>query len=133
MLGHWPIKLALLSPMMPFLKDAELLLLADCAAAAYPNLHHRFLGGRAVALACPKLDDPEAHVEKLALLLQQAGIRSIAIVHMEVPCCHGLEAVAREAIRRSGARLPVRRLIVSRTGQIMADENLDVPAREAPE
>ena len=39
-LGHWPIKLALLGPGVPFLDGADLLLLADCAATAFPDLHH---------------------------------------------------------------------------------------------
>ncbi len=45
-LSHWPIKLRLLSPAAPYLAGADLLLLADCAAAACPNLHERLLKGR---------------------------------------------------------------------------------------
>ena len=72
-LGHWPIKLQLLSPSAPFLQGADLLLLADCAAASLPDLHPRLLPGRAIALACPKLDNAQAHVDKLAELLAGGG------------------------------------------------------------
>lgn len=122
-LGHWPIKLQLLSPQAPFLRNQDLLLLADCAAASLPSLHARLLPGRAVALACPKLDDAEAHIAKLAQLLEGAKPRSLAIVHMEVPCCRGLEYIAAQALERSGSKLPVGVVVVSRDGRIIEARN----------
>lgn len=123
-LGHWPIKLQLLSPQAPFLKGADLILLADCAAAALPDLHRRFLPGRAIALACPKLDDAQAHIDKLAGLLAGGGMRSLTIVHMEVPCCSGLNHIVEQAMQRSGAKLPVGEMVVSRNGSILGKRNL---------
>ncbi|BEQ13981.1 ATP-binding protein [Desulfoferula mesophila] len=123
-LGHWPIKLQLLSPQAPFLKGADLILLADCAAAALPDLHRRFLLGRAVALACPKLDDAQAHVDKLAELLAGGGMRSLTIVHMEVPCCSGLNWIVEQAMQRAGAKLPVGEMVISRNGTVLGQRNL---------
>ncbi|MBU1274742.1 MAG: 4Fe-4S ferredoxin [Proteobacteria bacterium] len=123
-LGHWPIKLQLLSPQAPFLKGADLLLLADCAAASLPDLHRRFLPGRAIALACPKLDDPQAHVDRLAALLAGGGMRSLTVVHMEVPCCSGLNHIVEQAMKRSGAKLPVGEMVISRTGKVLGKRNL---------
>ncbi|MCB2190612.1 MAG: 4Fe-4S ferredoxin [Deltaproteobacteria bacterium] len=123
-LGHWPIKLQLLSPQAPFLKGADLILLADCAAAALPDLHKRFLPGRAIALACPKLDDAQAHVDKLAELLAGGGMRSLTIVHMEVPCCSGLNWIVEQAMQRSGAKLPVGEMVISRNGTVLGKRNL---------
>lgn len=123
-LGHWPIKLQLLSPQAPFLKGADLILLADCAAASLPDLHRRFLPGRAIALACPKLDDAQAHVDKLAQLLAGGGMRSLTIVHMEVPCCSGLNHIVEQAMQRSGAKLPVGEMVISRTGTVLGKRNL---------
>ncbi len=123
-LGHWPIKLQLLSPQAPFLKGADLILLADCAAASLPDLHRRFLPGRAIALTCPKLDDAQAHVDKLAELLAAGGMRSLTIVHMEVPCCSGLNWIVEQAMRRSGAKLPVGEMVISRTGKVLGSRNL---------
>jgi len=123
-LGHWPIKLQLLSPQAPFLKGADLILLADCAAASLPDLHRRFLPGRAIALACPKLDNAQAHIDKLAQLLAGGGMRSLTIVHMEVPCCSGLNHIVEQAMQRSGAKLPVGEMVISRTGTVLGKRNL---------
>ncbi len=118
-LGHWPIKLQLLNPQAPFLKDADLILLADCAGAALPDLHARLLRGRAIALACPKLDDAQAHINKLAQVLEGAKPRSLTVVIMEVPCCRGLEYIAQQAMARAGMHAPLGRLVVGRDGRVL--------------
>jgi len=118
-LGHWPIKLQLVNPQAPFLKNADLLLLADCAAASLPDLHARLLRGRAVTLACPKLDNAQAHIDKLAQVLAGSQPRSLTVVIMEVPCCRGLEHIAREALAKSGARPKLGSLVVARDGRVL--------------
>ncbi len=118
-LGHFPIKLALLSPQAPFLQNADLLLLADCAAAALPDLHARLLPGKAVALACPKLDDAQAHIRKLAALLSQTRPKSVTVAIMEVPCCKGLQFIASQALQMAGLNLPVQTIVVSRDGKVL--------------
>lgn len=123
-LCQWPIKLQLLGPRAPFLKDADLLLMADCTAVAFPDLHRKFLRGHAVALGCPKLDDLEAHISRLAEILKGARPRSLTVVHMEVPCCHGFVYAAEKAIRLSGAEIPLRRVQIGINGEIMEEENL---------
>ena len=119
---HWPVKLQLLSPPAPFLKDADLLLLADCVAVAYPNLHQEILKGKAVAIGCPKLDDLEAHIERLAEILKGAKPRSLTVIHMEVPCCSAFMHAAQEAIARSGIDAPLHRMVISRTGSVIHKE-----------
>ncbi|MFZ5584399.1 MAG: ATP-binding protein [Thermodesulfobacteriota bacterium] len=118
-LGHWPIKLTLLSSQAPFLQGADLLLLADCAAASLPDLHPRLLPGKAIALACPKLDDAAAHVNKLAQVLAGARPRSLTVVHMEVPCCKGLDFIAEKAIAQSGVDVRRGAIVVSRDGRVI--------------
>lgn len=118
-LGHWPIKLGLLGPQAPFLQGADLLLLADCAAASLPDLHPRLLPGKAIALACPKLDDASAHVNRLAQILAGAKPRSLTVVHMEVPCCKGLEFIAQQASQLAGLDIPRGSIVVSRDGRIL--------------
>ncbi len=101
-LSHWPIQLALLNPGAPYLHDSDLVLTAHCAPVAVPDYHARFLAGKTVALACPKLDDLAQHTAKLAAILATAKPRSLTVLKMEVPCCGGLAFAAKQAIELSG-------------------------------
>lgn len=123
-LTHWPIKLQLLGPRAPFLEGSDLLLIADCTAAAYPNLHRKLLKGHTVALGCPKFDDLEAHIERLADILVGAHPKSLTVVYMEVPCCRGFVYAAEQAIERAGIYIPFRRIMIGRTGDILEEEEL---------
>jgi ferredoxin len=122
-LTHWPIKLRLLNPGAPYLAGRDLLLLADCAAAACPNLHDRLLKGRCVALACPKFDDAGSSIERLADIIREASPSSITIVYMEVPCCGGLLVMAQRAAAQSGTDVPIGSVILSRTGESIAEQS----------
>jgi ferredoxin len=121
-LSHWPIKLKLLPPEAPFLKGADLVLLADCAGAALPDLHPRLLRGRAVAMACPKFDDLDGHINRLAAILEASRPKSLTVVIMEVPCCRGLLFAAEKAIEISGVKVPMKRMVVSRDGKIQEEK-----------
>ncbi len=115
-LSHWPIQIRLVPPTAPFLKGADLLVLADCVAVAYPDLHRDLLPGKAVLVGCPKLDDAEAYVEKFAEIFRKAGLRSVTIAMMEVPCCHGLSVIVHRALQKAGVSLPVEEKIVTVQG-----------------
>jgi ferredoxin len=116
-LGNWPVQLHLVPAGAPFLKDADLLLVADCVPFACADFHRRFLTGRPVVIGCPKLDDAPLYVDKLAHIITQASIRRITVVHMEVPCCTGLVRIAEAAIARSGRSVPLEDRTVSIRGQ----------------
>lgn len=120
-LGHWPVQLALLPLEAPFYRDAELVLAADCAAYAVADFHRRFLAGRALAIACPKLDDVGPYVDKLAEILRRNPVRGLVLVHMEVPCCSGIVRLAEEAAARSGRSLPVRNITIGIRGDVLDD------------
>jgi ferredoxin len=128
-LGHWPVKLQLLGPQATFLKGSDMLLLADCVGVASPNLHEKFLKGKTVAIACPKLDDVEKHKERLAEILSRATPRTLTVVHMEVPCCTGLVHAAIEALNRAGVTIPLKHIVISRRGEILAEEEIRIPKR----
>lgn len=121
-LGHWPVQLALLPLQAPFYQNTELVLAADCASFAMGDFHARLLKGRALAIACPKLDDVEPYVDKLAEILRRNTIRGLVLVHMEVPCCGGIVWLAREAVRRCGRAIPARDVTISVRGEILSDE-----------
>ncbi|MHB8104041.1 MAG: 4Fe-4S dicluster domain-containing protein [Dehalococcoidales bacterium] len=117
-LNHWPVQLALVPPTASFLKDADLVLAADCVPFAYAGFHRDFLeNSSALLVACPKLDNYQAHLEKLTAILKQSGVKSLTVLHMEVPCCFGLVQMAKQAILASGNVLPFRDTTISVRGE----------------
>ena len=121
-LCHWPLQLTLVPPGAPFLQNADLLLTADCVPFAMADFHARLLQGRSLVVGCPKLDNPQSYVDKLTDILQQSSLRSLTIVHMEVPCCTGLCQIARMALENSRQSVPVREVTVSVDGQVISDQ-----------
>lgn len=126
-LRQWPLKLQLLGPGAPFLKGSDLLFMADCVAVSFPDLHRKILKGNAVAIGCPKLDDLEAHIERLSDIIKGSGLRSLTVVHMEVPCCFGFVHAAQKAVERSGVDLPLKRVQIGVSGEIQEEEDLNAP------
>jgi len=118
-LANWPIQLHLVPPTAPFLRDADLFLVADCAAFAFAGFHREVLKRRPLVIGCPKLDDTGAYVEKLSAMIAAAGIRSITVVHMEVPCCTGLIRIAQQAKAQTGSDLPLEEITVSIRGELL--------------
>jgi ferredoxin len=118
MLNHWPVQLALVPPAAPFLQGADLVLAADCVPFAYAGFHQDFLRGHALLVACPKLDDFQAHQRKLTDILRSSQVKSLSVVHMEVPCCSGLVHMAKQAMRLSGKDIRFEEVTVATTGQL---------------
>lgn len=116
MLRHWPVQLTLVPPGAPFLQGADLVLAADCVPFAYAGFHHDFLKDHALLVACPKLDDFQAHLSKLTEILRHSDARSLTVVHMEVPCCSGLVHMAKQAIHLSGKDIPLKEVTIGIKG-----------------
>jgi ferredoxin len=119
MLGHWPVQLTLVPPGAPFLQGADLVLAADCVPFAYPNFHQDFIRDHALVVACPKLDEFQAHQAKLTDIVRESDLKSLTVVHMEVPCCSGLVHMAQQAIRASGKSLPFREVTIGIRGDLL--------------
>ena len=118
-LGHWPVQLTLVPPTAPFLKNADVILAADCVPFAYAGFHGDFLTeDKALIVACPKLDDFQAHQDKLTEILRQSGLKSLTVVHMEVPCCSGLVYMAKQAMLASGNVIPFSDVTIGVQGTI---------------
>ena len=116
-LRQWPVQLHLVSPAAPTFRGADVLLAADCVAYAVGDFHRDHLAGRALAIACPKLDaHQEIYLEKLVALIDHAGISSLTVMVMEVPCCGGLLRLARAAAERAARDVPVRSTVVGIRG-----------------
>ncbi|MFP4106876.1 MAG: 4Fe-4S binding protein [Phycisphaerae bacterium] len=117
-LGHWPVQLTLLPEQGPLWNGANVLLAADCVAYTMADFHEKLLSGRTLAVACPKLDDVEPYVGKLARILAGNDVESVTIARMEVPCCGGLEMIFREAAQRAGVDVPLNVITVSLDGKV---------------
>jgi NAD-dependent dihydropyrimidine dehydrogenase PreA subunit len=120
-LSHWPVQLSLIPPTAPFLQGADLLLTAQCAAFAMSDFHEKLLQQKPVAIACPKLDDGQAHLDKLTAVLQMSEVKSVSVIRMEVPCCSGLVRIAQAAIEASGKSIPLRDVVVSTKGEVLRE------------
>lgn len=119
-LGNWPVQLQLLNPNAPYLKNADLLISADCAPFAYANFHKRFLKDKVLIIFCPKLDKTlDIYVDKLAEIFQNQNINSISIVHMEVPCCSGIEVIVRRALEKAKKNITIKDYTISIKGEII--------------
>lgn len=116
-LAQWPVQLHLVPPTAPFLREADILLAADCAPFAYANFHEDLLKGKALLIACPKLDNTAPYLDKLTAMIQQSQVRSLTVVHMEVPCCTGLIHLARQAIANSGREIPLETVCIGIRGE----------------
>ncbi|MFO7752773.1 MAG: 4Fe-4S binding protein [Desulfobacteraceae bacterium] len=116
-LGHWPVQIRLVPPDAPFLKGSDLLVAADCVPFAYPNFHSDFLKGKTVMVGCPKFDDAESYINKFTEIFQTAGLRSVTVAIMEVPCCSGLPAIIDKAMKRAGMNIPVNEAVISARGE----------------
>jgi NAD-dependent dihydropyrimidine dehydrogenase PreA subunit len=118
-LKNWPIELTLLNPDAPYLKNADLLIAADCVAFAFPDFHRKFLAGKILTIFCPKLDKTiDEYIDKLSHIFKTADIKSITLVHMEVPCCFGTEKIVKTAMEKSGKDIPVERHVISLKGEV---------------
>ncbi|MEJ2717906.1 MAG: 4Fe-4S binding protein [Deltaproteobacteria bacterium] len=123
-LSHWPVQIRLIPPTAPFLKNADLLVTADCTPVAYAGFHRDFLDGKVVMVGCPKFDDTQSYLEKFTEIFKTADIHSITTVFMEVPCCHGLPTIVKRAMELAGKNIPMENIIIGVRGEILKREKL---------
>ncbi len=120
-LSHWPIQIKLIGTVAPFLNDADLLVAADCTAFAVHDFHKRFLRDRKVLIGCPKLDDAMHYVEKFTEIFSNISIRRVSCLRMEVPCCGGMTVILKEAIHRSGKKIPLTETVIGVKGELLGE------------
>jgi hypothetical protein len=99
------------------------LLAADCTAFALGDFHARWLPGKALAVACPKLDQgQEVYLRKLVALVDDARIETLTVLVMEVPCCGGLLHLAQQALRLARRKVPLKKVVVGIRGDLLEEE-----------
>lgn len=124
-LGQWPVQLHLVQPGASFFRGREMVVLSTCGPVASAEVHQRYLRGRSVVVACPKLDNTAPYAQKLAAIFQETSMPKAIVVIMEVPCCRGLSMIAEQALAMSGRRdLVVEEHILSLEGAVKAVRRL---------
>ncbi|MDZ7315817.1 MAG: 4Fe-4S binding protein [candidate division KSB1 bacterium] len=123
-LTHWPIQLHLIAPSAPHYRNKGVLLAADCTAFTAGDFHPRWLAGRSLAIACPKLDEgQEIYVEKIKALIDEAQIESLMVLMMQVPCCSGLLRLARFAASQCRRKIPIRAVTIDFSGHVLQEQS----------
>ncbi len=122
-LTQWPIQMHLISPTAPYYQGADVLLAADCVAFALGSFHQDYLKGKAIAIACPKLDEgQDVYIEKIKSWLEDARINTLTVLVMQVPCCTGLLNLAQQAVQSSERKVPIKVVVVGLQGEILSEE-----------
>ncbi|MEE4114659.1 MAG: 4Fe-4S dicluster domain-containing protein [Marinilabiliaceae bacterium] len=122
-LTHWPVQMHLINPAAGYFKNSDLLIAADCSAFTLGAFHSRFIKGKTVVIACPKLDqNTEIYVEKFRSLIDDARVNTITLLLMEVPCCGGLLTMLQQAMSMAERKVPVKLIIAGIQGDILREE-----------
>ena len=104
-------------------KDLIFSCAADCVAFSMGGFHNKYLKGKSLAIACPKLDHgTEIYIDKLTALIEDARINTITVMMMEVPCCGGLLQMVKAALSKSSRKIPVKKIIVGINGEVLQEE-----------
>lgn len=122
-LTHWPIQLHLVNPIADFFRGKDVVLAADCVAFSVGNFHERFLKGKSLAIACPKLDEgQDEYIEKIRRMVDEAKINTLTVVIMQVPCCRGLMQIAQAGLQKATRKVPLKAVVVSIQGDVLSEE-----------
>jgi NAD-dependent dihydropyrimidine dehydrogenase PreA subunit len=122
-LSHWPVQMHLLSPSSPHFKGADMVIAADCTAFSFGNFHEKFLKGKKLGIACPKLDEgTDVYTDKIRTLIEVAEIDTLTVIVMEVPCCRGLLSIALKARDSASRMVPVKCVTIGIEGNILEEK-----------
>lgn len=122
-LRQWPVQLHLINPAASYFIESDLLVAADCTAFSLGDFHQKWLKGKSLVIACPKLDqNKEIYLQKFITLIESSRVKSIMVLIMEVPCCGGLMRLVEMALEKSERKVPVKSVVVGIHGEILQEE-----------
>ncbi|MEN8202603.1 MAG: 4Fe-4S binding protein [Bacteroidota bacterium] len=122
-LRQWPVQMHLINPSASYFQQSDLVLAADCVAFSLGNFHSKWLKGKSLAIACPKLDSGmESYVSKIKALIDDAKINTLTVMMMQVPCCGGLLQMVKIAAGQAERNVPVKTVIVGVEGEILQEQ-----------
>ena len=117
-LRQWPVQIMLVPENAPYFDNADLLISADCVPFSYAGFHNDLLKGKILLVGCSKLDDAVLYRDKISRILKNNKIKSVTVVHMEVPCCFGLIKLVEDAVKISGKNIPLINIEIGIKGDI---------------
>lgn len=121
-LRQWPVQMHLINPNASYFKNANVLIAADCTAFAMGGFHNELMKGKAIAIACPKLDtNMEIYTEKITAMIDEAKINTLTVAIMEVPCCGGLLKIVQAGVEKAKRKVPIKLIIVDLKGNIQQE------------
>lgn len=91
----------------PFLKDASLLLMSECAQAVSPNLCKEFVKGRMVLTCCPTFENSGLIMGKLASILTCSPPKEVTLLTVDgSPHCFALHCALNQALFLTKSNVP---------------------------
>jgi NAD-dependent dihydropyrimidine dehydrogenase PreA subunit len=122
-LTQWPVQMHLVNPMASYFRDSDFLLAADCVAFSLGNFHSKYLKGKSLGIACPKLDSNlDIYVDKITKMIDDANLNTITVMIMEVPCCGGLMQIVKKTQEKASRKIPVKVIMVGNEGDILSEK-----------
>lgn len=122
-LRQWPVQLHLVNPNASFFQKSDVVLAADCVAFSLGDFHSKWLKGKSLAIACPKLDmGQQEYLDKLKTMIDEAQINTLTVMIMQVPCCSGLLHLAKTAAEQASRKIPVKAVVVGLEGEILQEQ-----------
>ena len=118
-LTRWPIQMRLLPLDAAFLKNADILVAADCSAFVHSDFHKQFVKDRVILIGCPKLDR-EDYGQRLSVIIEKNNVRSVTLVRMDIPCCMALARMAKEALAMVTKKVPMNIVVLSTDGKVIS-------------
>jgi NAD-dependent dihydropyrimidine dehydrogenase PreA subunit len=119
-LTHWPVQIRLVPAHAPFLRNADLLVAADCTAIAARHFQEKYLAGKVVMMGCPKFDDVDSYIQRFAEIIDTCNLKSLTILIMEVPCCSAMNVIIQRAMEKARKSVPVEQITISTRGEELA-------------
>jgi hypothetical protein len=111
------------NPGAGYFQGADLLVSADCVGYAVGNFHSKHLQNKSLVIACPKLDSNlEIYQKKITALIDQAGVNTLTVMIMEVPCCSGLLQLVQSAAENAGRKVPIKAVQIGVQGDVLGEE-----------
>jgi hypothetical protein len=87
------------------------------------DFHGRFLKGKSLAIACPKLDSGlDEYIDKIRRMVDEAKINTLTLVIMQVPCCSGLLRIVQTALQKAARKVPLKVVVISTQGDVISQE-----------